>query len=30
LCRKVTGAPLSADPMMRHLEAKLLPLYGLE
>ncbi len=30
LCRKITGAPLSADPMMRHLEAKLLPLYGLE
>ena len=30
LCRKVTGEPLSADPMMRHLEAKLLPLYGLE
>ncbi|MCE9618931.1 MAG: carboxypeptidase M32 [Planctomycetes bacterium] len=29
LCRKVTGAPLSADPMMRHLESKLLPLYGL-
>ena len=30
LCLKVTGASLSADPMMRHLEAKLLPLYGLE
>jgi carboxypeptidase Taq len=29
LCRKVTGAPLSADPMMKHLESKLLPLYGL-
>ena len=29
LCRKVTGSPLSADPLMRHLEGKLLPLYGL-
>jgi carboxypeptidase Taq len=29
LCRKVTGKPLSADPLMRHLEGKLLPLYGL-
>jgi len=29
LCRKVTGQPLSADPLMRHLEGKLLPLYGL-
>jgi carboxypeptidase Taq len=28
LCRRVTGKPLSADPMMRYLEAKLLPLYG--
>ena len=29
LCKVVTGAPLSADPLMRHLEAKLLPMYGL-
>ncbi|NDE76423.1 MAG: aminotransferase class I/II-fold pyridoxal phosphate-dependent enzyme [Proteobacteria bacterium] len=29
LCRKVTGQPLSADPLMRHLEGKLLPIYGL-
>ena len=29
LCRVVTGSPLSADPMMRHLEAKLRPLYRL-
>jgi len=29
LCREVTGAPLTADPFMRHLEGKLLPLYGL-
>jgi len=29
LCKKVTGQPLSADPLMRHLEGKLLPLYGL-
>ena len=29
LCRKVTGKPLSADPLMRHLEGKLLPIYGL-
>jgi len=25
----VTGAPLSADPFMRHLEAKLKPMYGI-
>lgn len=29
LCRHVTGAPLSAAPFMRHLESKLVPLYGL-
>ncbi|MBM4113770.1 MAG: carboxypeptidase M32, partial [Phycisphaerae bacterium] len=29
LCRHVTGAPLSAAPFMRHLESKLLPIYGL-
>lgn len=29
LCREVTGSTLSADPFMRHLEGKLLPLYGL-
>jgi carboxypeptidase Taq len=29
LCVEVTGKPLSADPFMRHLEAKLAPLYGL-
>jgi carboxypeptidase Taq len=29
LCKAVTGAPLSADPLMRHLEVKLLPMYGL-
>ena len=29
LCEHVTGAPLSADPLMRHLESKLKPLYGL-
>jgi carboxypeptidase Taq len=28
LCRRVTGKPLSADPLLRHLEAKLRPLYG--
>jgi carboxypeptidase Taq len=28
LCRKLTGAPLSADPLMRHLEGKLKPIYG--
>ncbi len=28
LCQKVTGKPLSADPLMRHLEGKLRPLYG--
>lgn len=29
LCERVTGKPLSADPLMRHLEGKLLPIYGL-
>jgi len=29
LCRKITGKALSADPLMRHLEGKLRPLYGI-
>lgn len=29
LCEKVTGKPLSAEPLMRHLEAKLRPIYGI-
>jgi carboxypeptidase Taq len=29
LCEVVTGKPLSSDPLMRHLEGKLKPLYGL-
>jgi carboxypeptidase Taq len=29
LCKVVTGRPLSADPLMNDLEAKLRPLYGL-
>ncbi len=29
LCQHVTGQPLSADPLMRHLENKLRPLYGI-
>lgn len=29
LCEVVTGKPLSADPLLRHLESKLRPLYGL-
>ncbi len=29
LCVEVTGKPLSADPLLRHLEGKLRPLYGL-
>jgi len=29
LCRKITGKPLSADPLLRHLEGKLKPIYGL-
>lgn len=28
LCRKVTGKPLSADPLLRHLEGRLRPIYG--
>jgi len=28
LCEVVTGKPLSSDPLMRHLEGKLRPLYG--
>jgi carboxypeptidase Taq len=28
LCKMVTGRPLSADPMMRYLEGKLRPVYG--
>jgi len=29
LCERVTGKPLSADPLMRHLESKLRPIYGI-
>lgn len=29
LCVQVTGKPLSADPFIRHLEAKLKPMYGI-
>ncbi len=29
LCRRVTGKPLSADPFMRYIEAKIKPIYGL-
>jgi carboxypeptidase Taq len=29
LCKMVTAKPLSADPLMRHLEGKLRPVYGL-
>jgi carboxypeptidase Taq len=28
LCERITGKPLSADPLMRHLEGKLRPLYA--
>src|SRR5439155_12309822 len=28
LCQRVTGKPLSAHPLLRHLERKLRPLYG--
>ncbi|GAB4387015.1 MAG: thermostable carboxypeptidase 1 [Phycisphaerales bacterium] len=28
LCERVTGRPLQADPLMRHLENKLRPIYG--
>lgn len=30
LCEVVTGKPLSADPLLRHLEGKLRPVYGLK
>jgi carboxypeptidase Taq len=29
LCEHVTGKPLSAEPLMRHLEGKFRPIYGL-
>ena len=29
LCERITDKPLSADPLMRHLEGKLRPVYGL-
>ncbi|MFK7959902.1 MAG: carboxypeptidase M32 [Phycisphaerales bacterium] len=29
LCEVVTGKPLSAEPLMRHLEGKLRPIYGI-
>ena len=29
LCEFVTGKELTSDPLMRHLETKLRPLYGL-
>ncbi len=29
LCERVTGQPLSADPLMRHLEGRIRPAYGL-
>jgi carboxypeptidase Taq len=29
LCKMLTGAPLSADPLMRHLEKKLRPIHGI-
>ncbi len=29
LCKRITGKPLSADPLMRHLEGKLKPIYGI-
>ncbi len=29
LCQMLTGKPLSADPLMRHLEGKLRPIYGI-
>jgi carboxypeptidase Taq len=28
LCKMLTGKPLTADPLMRHLEGKLRPIYG--
>ncbi|MCC6676778.1 MAG: carboxypeptidase M32 [Phycisphaerales bacterium] len=29
LCQRITGKPLGADPLLRHLEGKLGPIYGL-
>ena len=29
LCRKLTGQPLSADALMRYLEGKIRPIYGI-
>lgn len=29
LCERITGEPLSPDPLLRHLEGKLRPVYGL-
>jgi carboxypeptidase Taq len=29
LCEKVTGKPLSADPLMRYLEGRIRPIYGI-
>lgn len=29
LCERITGQPLSPDPLLRHLEGKLRPVYGL-
>ena len=29
LCQMLTGKPLSADPLMRHLEGRLRPIYGI-
>ncbi|HYE02097.1 MAG TPA: carboxypeptidase M32 [Phycisphaerales bacterium] len=29
LCQRVTGRPLSSDPLLRHLESRLAPVYGL-
>lgn len=29
LCERATGSPLSSDPLLRHLEGKLKPIYGL-
>lgn len=29
ICRRVTGKPLSADPLMRHLERRVKPAYGM-
>ncbi len=29
LCQRLTGTPLGADPLLRHLEGKLRPIYGI-